>query len=191
MNASIYRITLDLQEAHSDVLLNVNRGDTNRILYISLTDGGHPYQISKDCCAVFTAVKPDGKKVFNDCEISGNEIVYTLTPQTVVAEGVCQCEIKLYGSNDHLLTSSRFDLVINETVFDEAGIESSDETDALTRRVNEAVDAYLDEHLEEAVNRLADEAAAIEDLTEAGFVDPVGDGSNGVFVDENDCVYTF
>lgn len=36
-----------------------------------------------------------------------------------------------------------------------------------------------------------DEAAAIEDLAEAGVVDPVADGNNGVFVDENDRVYTF
>lgn len=139
MNASIYRISLELQDTQANVNLDVKRGDTKRILHISLTDGGKPYQISDECTAVFTALKPDGKKVFNDCQISGNEILYTLTPQTVVAEGVCQCEIKLYGADSGLLTSARFELAVNETVYNEGDvIESTDEFNELARLIGEA-----------------------------------------------------
>ena len=139
MNASIYRISLELQDTQANVNLDVKRGDTKRILHISLTDGGKPYQISDECTAVFTALKPDGKKVFNDCQISGNEILYTLTPQTVVAEGVCQCEIKLYGADRGLLTSARFELAVNETVYNEGDvIESTDEFNELARLIGEA-----------------------------------------------------
>lgn len=139
MNASIYRISLDIHEPYSNVSLDVKRGDTNRKIHIMLTDGGFPYHISEECYAVFTATKPDGNIVFNHCSIEGNTIIYELTPQTVAVEGLAECEVKLYGADDKLLTSSCFNLVVNETVYNEGDeIESEKEVDALTHLVSEA-----------------------------------------------------
>lgn len=145
MIASIYRISLDIQEAYSNVSLDVKRGDTGRRIHITLTDGGFPYQISEECYAVFTATKPDGNKVFNHCTIEGNTIIYEMTPQTVAAVGMAECEIKVYGADDDLLTSACFDLVINETVIKEGDeIESETEVDALTHLISEATTAIYE-----------------------------------------------
>ena len=140
MNASKYRFSLDIHEPHSSVCLNVKRGDTNsRTLLITLSEGGLPYNISPECYAVFTATKPDGNIVFNHCTIEGNLITYVLTPQTVAVEGRLDCEIKLYGADDALITSPCFDIIVRDTAYNEGDeIESEKEVDALTHLVSEA-----------------------------------------------------
>ena len=141
MNASIFRISLDIHEAHSSVSLSVKRGDTNRKILITLTDDGFPYQISEDCYAVFTATKPDGHIIFNRCTIENNIITYDITPQTTVVAGLLNCELKLYGSDDQLITSPEFVMIVDETVYNEGDeIESFDEIDALTHLVSEATE---------------------------------------------------
>ena len=146
MNASKYRFSLDIHEPHSSVCLDVKRGDTNsRILLITLTEGGFPYQISPECYAVFTATKPDGKIVFNHCTIEENKIIYVLTPQTVAVEGRIDCEIKLYGADDMLITSPCFDIIVRDTVYNEGDeIESEKEVDALTHLISEATTVITD-----------------------------------------------
>lgn len=139
MNVVAYRFSLDIHDPHSGVSLDVKRGDTNsRQLLITLSENGVPYHISPECYAVFTAEKPDGNIVFNHCEIDGDLISYMLTPQTVAAEGRLECEIKLYGADDVLITSPGFDIIVRNTVYDDGDeIESEKEVDALTHLISE------------------------------------------------------
>ena len=147
MNASKYRFSLDIHEPHSSVCLDVKRGDANsHILLITLAEGGLPYQITPDCYAVFTATKPDSKIVFNHCTIEENQITYMLTPQTLTVEGRHECEIKLYGAGDTLITSPCFDIIVRDTVCDEGDeIESEKEVEALTHLISEAITVIADE----------------------------------------------
>ena len=174
MNASIYRISLDIQSAFANVALDAKRADTGRKIHITLTDGGFPYQISPECYAVFTATKPDGNKVFNHCTIEGNTIIYKITPQTVAAVGMAECEIKVYGADDNLLTSACFNLVINEPVVNEDDeIESETEVDALTHLISEATTAIYDtkeatKEARETIEELKESKAEFEQkVTEA------------------------
>lgn len=142
MNYSIYRISLDIHEPDSSVVLNAKRGDSNRKIYISLTDGSVPYHISKECYAVFTATKPDGKVVYNKCTIEDCVIVYKLTEQTTAVEGIVDCEIKLYGADDELITSPKFLLLVHGTVYNEGDeIESTSEFSALKKLITDAQQA--------------------------------------------------
>lgn len=139
MTNSFYKISLDIHDHGSHVSLKAKKGDTGRLLYITLMDGGKPYVITKECRAVFTAKKADGKKLFNDCSIIGNTISYAFTPQTTSAVGKAECEIKLYGSDDKLLTSASFVLMVEDTVYNEGDeVESEKEVSALTALVSEA-----------------------------------------------------
>ena len=145
MNDSIKRISLDIHSTSSSATVNAKRGDTGRRVIVSLVDGGVPYIISKDCYAVFTAKKPDGKVVYNDCTIENNAIIYAVTEQTVAVEGRADCEIKLYGADGKLITSPKFIINVIGTVYNEGDeIESSDEFNALTRVVAEAQQAMMD-----------------------------------------------
>ena len=64
-----HKITLDIHKTVAPVSVRVKKGDTGRRLLIHLAARGYPYHISQDCYAAFTAKKPDGKVVFNNCRI--------------------------------------------------------------------------------------------------------------------------
>lgn len=147
MNYSSYRITLDNYATSSQVVLNAKQGDTGRKIYISLTDGSLPYEIEKGCRAVFTAEKPDENLIYNDCEIDGNVIIYTITKQTTAAVGFVACEIKLYDKDDVLLISPRFGLLVEESVFNDQDIAGSGhEFNAVADIIIHTTNKYLEEH---------------------------------------------
>ena len=170
MNASKYRFSLDIHEPHSSVCLDVKRGDSNsHILLITLSEGGFPYQITPDCYAVFTSTKPDGKIIFNHCTIEEDQITYMLTPQTLTVEGRHECEIKLYGAGDTLITSPCFDIIVRETVYDEGDeIESEKEVEALTHLISEAITVIADgkEANQESKEIIADLKANQDELNQ-------------------------
>ena len=77
LNDSRISVSIDVSQSNSPVRVMCKQGDTGRVLNISLTDGGYPYVISKDCYAVFTAVKPDGKII---CPISSPAVSRSVFP---------------------------------------------------------------------------------------------------------------
>ena len=139
MTNSFYKISLDVHDHGSNVSLKAKKGDTGRLLYITLMDGRNPYSITNECRAVFTAKKADGNILYNECSIIGNVISYAFTPQTCAAVGKAECEVKLYGAENKLLTSARFTLLVEDTVYNEGDeVESEKEVSALTALVSEA-----------------------------------------------------
>ena len=139
MTNSYYKISLDIHDHSANVSLKAKKGDTGRLLYITLMDGRKPYVITNECRAVFTAKKADGKILYNDCSVIGNTITYAFTPQTTSVVGKVECEIKLYGAENKLLTSASFAIVVEDTVYNEGDeVESEKEVTALTKLVSEA-----------------------------------------------------
>ena len=139
MTNSFYKIYLDVHNNGSHVLLKAKKGDTGSLLYIALMDGKNPYVITPECYAVFTAKKADGNILYNKCTFFENMIVYEFTPQTTSSVGRVECEIKLYGSGDKLLTSAEFTLLVMDTVYNETEeVGSEKEVTALTALVSRA-----------------------------------------------------
>ena len=126
MNDSRSYITLDFRNTHMPVVVKAKRGDTARTLYISLADGGTPYQIAEGCTATFTAKKPDRTAIHNSCTIEKNMIVYPFTEQTCSAAGKVTAEIRLYGPNGRMLTSASFILEVYKTVVNPGDIPASE-----------------------------------------------------------------
>lgn len=138
MTNSYYKISLDIHNHGSNVSLKAKHGDTGRMLYITLMDGSRPYSITSECYAVFTAKKADGKILYNKCSIEDNTIIYRFTTQTTSSVGKVECEIKLYGTNDKLITSAGFALIVEDTVYEDTEVESEKEVSALTDLVSRA-----------------------------------------------------
>ena len=145
MNNSIYKFSLDIHEITSQILIELKQDDTAKEFHISLTENGRPYIVSDGCYAVFTALKPDGKKIFNGgeeepkCKIIDNVIHYKVTPQTVAALGEVLCEIKLFGEDNALLTSPSFVIVVTPAVYQIGdALESTDEYTALVEAYTKA-----------------------------------------------------
>ena len=132
-----YQFLLDVHEITSQISLSFKQGDTGRVLYMTLTENGDIFNIPQNCVAVFTALKPDGTIIFNDCEINGNEIVYTHTAQTAAVTGKVDCELRLYGAGNTLITSPHFTIFVHPTVYFDQ-IESKDEVNTLTGLIYEA-----------------------------------------------------
>lgn len=127
MERTEHKITLDVHKAASSTSVSLKRGDTAHRLLITLSEGGYPYHIGEDCTAVFSAVKPDGKTIFNDCTIEGDVVIYDLTEQTTAAFGEVYCEIQIYGADGALLTSASFLLLVEEGAGNRGAVVSSDE----------------------------------------------------------------
>lgn len=135
---SEFRFTLDIRALTSQVSLGVKKGETGRRLRIHLTENGYPYHIPDNCYAVFTAKKPDGNKIFNDCVIQDCEIFYDVTEQTVSTTGLLPCAINLYGVEGELLISATFQMIVYSAPVDQSDIESTSEYKALATLIAEA-----------------------------------------------------
>lgn len=119
MNNSQYRIALDVHSAQAQVQLVARRGETGRVIRISLTERGQPYVIASGSIAEFAAMLPDGTLLKNACGIAGGEILYKLTARTTSISGVLECEIRLSDAGGSLLVSPRFSLAVYDTVYNQ------------------------------------------------------------------------
>ena len=137
MMDSCIRLNLDLQQTDMQITVRAKRGDTGRLLRITLSNEGVPYWIAPDCYGVFTGKKPDGTVIYNRCDIENNEILYRFTEQTCAAPGRIPAEIRLYGTEGKLLTTAGFTLEVHDTVYHPEDVLSRDEMDALDSLVLE------------------------------------------------------
>lgn len=135
-----YRMSLDVQSASSQIQLVAKKRDNGtRKIVAMLTSNGLPYVLNDDCTVVFTATKPDGNVLYNSCSVENGKIVYNLTEQTTASDGIVKCEFKVYGKNSTLLTCPRFEILVDNTVYDDGDeVESSSEYSALTKLISEA-----------------------------------------------------
>ena len=157
MEYTVHKITLDIHKTVSAVSVRVKKGDTGRRLLIHLVEKGFPYHISKECYAVFTAKKPDGNVVFNNCRIEDCVIAYDFTEQTVAVAGLVECEIILYGSGGKQLTSASFNIIVEDTIYDtETEVESTSEYNALADLVAKVQAIHANGPLAPAVVREAE-----------------------------------
>ena len=139
MKPADYRISLDILESQSQYSLPMKQGDNSRVIYITLREGSIPYEISGDCFAVFSAKKPDGNILENNCIIKENTIIYAITEQTTSVSGLVDCEIKLYGANNGFICSARFSIIVDPRAVEDKKVESTSEFSALTQLYSDVV----------------------------------------------------
>lgn len=162
MNYAYYPAILELQNPTISSPFYAKKGDTGRKLQFILTDNGEPYTICDDCYAVFTAKKPDGNIIYNDCTIENNTIVYTFSPQTCTAAGNVGCEVRLYDADNRLIVSPTFTLIVEDTVYSDGDVvESTPEASALTALLQHATELVDDVEKKLADNAYADAHSAV------------------------------
>jgi hypothetical protein len=135
MNYIEHRFSLVVDKTVSQTSVKVKRGDTLNRLIINLTDHGYPYHISEEVRAFFV----DGD-VMNACAIDNCSIIYDLTTQTVATVGKHTAEIRLIGHNDEVITSAKFAVIVENTIYDDNQNETvpQNDVDALTGLISEA-----------------------------------------------------
>lgn len=132
MRDVVNKIRIDLNNQRTRLSVSICKGDTiSRTIYITLLNSGIVYDIPDDAIATLLATKPDGKVVYNDCTICGNEIAYTVTNQLIAVAGDVECQIKLTAGDGTEITSPAFIIRIYERLFDETVLESTNDYSAL------------------------------------------------------------
>ena len=143
MNYSDYRLTLDIHDIRSNVVVKVKRGDNTRRLRISLTENGKVYQIADACTAVFKGKKPDGKSLYNDCTIEDNCILYVMGNNTTSAIGIVECEVSLISGDGEVISSPTFSILVEANVIsDDDVVDSNDEATALVKLFADKQDKF-------------------------------------------------
>lgn len=128
----VNKIRLEFGKERIRTSVSICKGDTlSRVICITLLNEGAVYEIPENAIATLLATKPDGKTVYNDCSISGNEIGYTVTNQLISTVGDVECQVKITTSDGGEVTSPVFLIRVYERLFDESIVESSNDYQAL------------------------------------------------------------
>ena len=126
-NNSVFSFSLDLHETQSQIAIPVTQYDTARTFLISLREGTTPFYIADGVKVVFSAKKPDGTVLLTDCAIVNNlEVRYDFTAQTTSAEGLVDCQLRVYDPNEVLISSPRFCVVVDERVVNDNDVTLSE-----------------------------------------------------------------
>lgn len=152
MNTSKYRFTLDMQSEISQVSLPMYQWDNTRELLINLTDSGTPYIIERGCYAFLAATNSQGEEIILPCTIVKKTTINIVLGNVITkVPGVVDCEIRLYGANNELITSPSFILVVQKRVV-------SDDSDS----VKEEDLPLLNQLMGEEAKRVAAEEKRVE-----------------------------
>lgn len=193
MNNSTYRFTLDLQKHQSQMAIAVFQFDTAVSLYISLTDGGKPYRIEDGSYAILFGKRPDGEAIAHNCSIHGNtEIVYEFEDTTACIAGIVDCQIRLFGANEKLITAPKFNIAVDERVVGDDDIPVEDGLlsafDHIFFSENERLIAEESRQSSEALRVSAEKERAFEELKRAAAeLDRVSaEAQRGIALEQHD-----
>lgn len=136
---------LDLQRSGVHDVVRVKLHDTMRELHIYLNEGSDAYHISSGVRAVLSAKKPDGNVLFNRCDVNNDMVIYRFSGQETAVPGVTECELRLYDG-DMVISSARFEILVDETSVDDEEILSLSEATELTRLMHRSEEALAKLH---------------------------------------------
>ena len=107
--------------------LVVVQNDSGRNVNVNIVD----YKIPAEADARIWVIKPDGKVVWNNCDIITDQIVKVkLTNQMLAVVGLSKAKIEIY-TEDEVLSTFNFYLQVEEDISDPNGTESKNESTAL------------------------------------------------------------
>lgn len=128
MRSVTYDLRLDVRRSGSQASIRMRHGEQKaRRIVAALTDGGKPLGYEYLDAAILRAVKPDGTVLLDDCELTGSIVGYEIPEQLTAAEGAVTCEILIYGVDNAILYSPRFDVYVEGVLYDNGKITSRDE----------------------------------------------------------------
>ena len=132
-------ISLKVWENNNLTLL-ANQGEVNsRYIEASFKNQSDSNISLSGKTVTFYALKPDGTKIFNNCEIntSSNTATVMLTSQMSATKGVLECEFQIFDSNNVLLKANGIKIIVSSKGDFSEAIESTSEFNALTSAINE------------------------------------------------------
>lgn len=126
---------------------SVNTNDLQSLkLLITVTKQNKPVDLSGTTARI-AILKPDEKTVFQECEIVdavNGKVAVTLENQAYIVPGTHSAELMIYGNDGLVAVTCRFTYKSVQGILDDDTVESSDEWQAIHKKVDEA-QAILDD----------------------------------------------
>lgn len=103
-----------------------------RQISVALLNNGAEYKIPTDALLMVNVRKPDGKYVYNACELKDNHVLVSMTNQMLSAAGTATADVEIRSKDgSQILSSASFTIEIEPSMRNETAIESSNEFSAL------------------------------------------------------------
>ena len=111
-----HRFSINLSKEGYQKIINVRASD-NEIhrLYISISNGTEPVELDNNTVATIYCWKPNGEKVWNNCEISNNEVICDFSGVVLNCCGDIVCELFLSTLGTNIITP-KFVLSVESTL---------------------------------------------------------------------------
>lgn len=137
MNTITEVIEVDIYEANATYVRANQANKKSRYLSLQLTQHGEPYTIPSGVVARIQGQRPDKQPILNDGTIQGNTITFELTEYMLAVSGTADVEVALYDeSNNAMITSSSFHLIIPSSPLDAFKIVNASEFTTLINALN-------------------------------------------------------
>lgn len=145
--------------------LVVVQNDSGRNVNVNIVD----YKIPAEAAARIWVIKPDGKVVWNNCNIITDQIVKVkLTNQMLAVVGLSKAKIEIY-TEDEVLSTFNFYLQVEEDISDPNGTESKNESTALEEIANKIKDYEIT--VEKGLTSIENKIAEVVDTADGKMRD--------------------
>lgn len=140
-----HQFALDIKRDGIQKIVHMRQGDTkSQRIVVQFFSGSLAYDMAGVTSATLRAKKPDGNILFNSCVLTDQGVEYLVTSQTIAAVGDVECLITFYGLSGEVLGTPRFLIEVEEAIYSDSEVESTNEFTALqTAMVDKAeIEAY-------------------------------------------------
>lgn len=145
--------------------LVVVQNDSGRNVNVNIVD----FKIPAEAAARIWVIKPDGKVVWNNCDIITDQIVKVkLTNQMLAVVGLSKAKIEIY-TEDEVLSTFNFYLQVEEDISDPNGTESKNESTALEEIANKIKDYEIT--VEKGLTSIENKIAEVVDTADGKMRD--------------------
>ena len=145
--------------------LVVVQNDSGRNVNVNIVD----YKIPAEAASRIWVIKPDGKVVWNNCDIITDQIVKVkLTNQMLAVVGLSKAKIEIY-TEDEVLSTFNFYLQVEEDISDPNGTESKNESTALEEIANKIKDYEIT--VEKGLTSIENKIAEVVDTADGKMRD--------------------
>lgn len=187
-------INLDVRESNDQYISVIQFDSNSRILKACITSNGEALDLTNHS-VIFSAIKPDGYDIFSECTItnaSAGIIDIVLSQQALAKGGVMDCQCKIIGADNSVLSTQTFQIHINKSTMS-VTMTSSDEYDALIKALSKV--QSITNKAERTEVRLLKDSIKMEDLhtdvkmaMTGGSVAVVGENAIGAENLKDNCI---
>ena len=139
MNIVLNKLSLDVNKSGTQANIVAKQGDIqSRAVIITFNKNGQIYNVEEGNTAIIRAKKPDGTVIYNSATVEDGKVYFIFTSQYCTSVGKVTLEVQILDSNNHVLYTPKFILRVEDNLYDDNEIESTNEYTQLTQSINQA-----------------------------------------------------